>query len=79
MLGGQLEQLEAFAGDHIPAGQGEQTVLTDAEQFAARKEPAAHALEAQAAHGAMPVADQEDPLTQGGTSRATSAALSVRL
>ena len=70
----QLEQLEAPATDHEPAGHTSQTAFALAEQFATRREPAEHALAAaQAAQGAKPVADHVLPATQAGTAVHASA------
>jgi hypothetical protein len=74
----QLEQLEAPATDHEPAGHTSQTAFALAEQFATRREPAGHKA-LQAAQGANPVADHVAPAMQTGANVAISAALSVRL
>ena len=70
----QLEQLEAPAADHEPAGHNSQAALAVTEQLATKREPAAHALAAaQAAQGAKPVADHVLPATQAGTAVHASA------
>ena len=56
-LGQGWHALALVAADHVPTGQAEHTVLDVAEQFAERKEPAPHALDAQAAQGEKPVVD----------------------
>ena len=58
-------QLVELPGDHDPAEHAVQIVFAVAEQFAARREPAAHALEEQAVQGATPVADHVEPLMHG--------------
>ncbi len=70
----QGEQAVAPAADQLtPAVHAEHMVLDVAEHTAERKLPAVHTLEAHAAQGAKPVADQVLPLTQGAFATHASA------
>jgi hypothetical protein len=67
-------QAAAPAADQLtPAVHAEHLVLDVAEHAAERKLPAVHTLEAHAAQGAKPVADQVLPLTQGAFATHASA------
>ncbi len=67
-------QAVALAADQLtPAAHEEHLVFAVAEHAAARKLPAAHALEAHAEQGAYPVAEKVLPTTHAGTATHASA------
>jgi hypothetical protein len=70
-------QAAALAADQLtPAVQVEHTAFVVAVQVEDRKRPATQTLEAHAAQGAKPVADQVKPLEQGAFATHASAAAS---